>query len=122
MGKQILAAVDDLFFAAKIRAVAEHLGVEVRFVKSADAALEIAGAELPSLIIADLHSQKCDPFALAAALKMDERLRDVPLVGFFSHVQTALQRRAEESGFDRVMPRSLFTKKLAEILQGNQTG
>jgi hypothetical protein len=33
-------------------------------------------------------------------------------------VQTALQQRAEESGFDRVMPRSVFTKRLAEILEG----
>jgi CheY-like chemotaxis protein len=121
MGRHVLAAVDDLFFAAKIRAVAEHVGVEVRFVKSTDAALEAARAELPTLIIADLHSQRCDPFALAAALKMDERLCDVPLVGFFSHVQTALQQRARESGFDRVMPRSLFTKRLPEILQGNLT-
>jgi len=122
MGKHVIAAVDDMFFAAKIRAVAEHLCVDVRFVKSADAALEAAHAELPALIIADLHSQKCDPFVLAGRLKMDERLRDVPLIGFFSHVQTTLQQRAEEAGFNRVMPRSLFTKRLPEILIGNYSG
>jgi CheY-like chemotaxis protein len=121
MGKYVLAAVDDLFFAAKIRAVAEHVGVEVHFVKSVDATLEDAGRESPSLIIADLHSQKCDPFALAEALKKDEQLRAVPLIGFFSHVQTALQEQAEHAGFDRVMPRSLFTKRLPEILQSNLT-
>ena len=119
MGKSVIAAVDDMFFAAKIRAVAEHLGVDVRFVKSADAALEAVHAELPALIIADLHSQKCDPFVLAGRLKMDERLRDVPLIGFFSHVQTALQQRAEEAGFNRVIPRSLFAKRLPEILKNN---
>jgi PleD family two-component response regulator len=122
MGKHVLAAVDDLFFAAKIRAVAEHVGVDVRFVKSTDAALEAAHAELPALIIADLHSQKCDPFVLAGRLKIDERLRAVPLIGFFSHVQTALQQRAEEAGFNRVMPRSLFTKRLPEILKNNLPG
>ena len=118
MTKPVIAAVDDMFFAAKIRAVAEHLGVRVRFIRSADEALEAAREELPSLILADLHAQKCDPFILAEQLKADESLRAVPLVGFFSHVQTELQQRAEQAGYDRVMPRSAFTKRLPEILGG----
>lgn len=117
MGKYVMAAVDDLFFAAKIRAAAEHLGVDVRFVKSAEAALETARADLPALVVADLHSQKCDPLILAEQLKADERLRSVHLIGFFSHVQTALQQRAEQAGFDRVVPRSFFNKHLPEILE-----
>jgi CheY-like chemotaxis protein len=118
MKRFVIAAVDDMFFASKIRAVAEHLGVKVRFVRSADEALEAARIDAPSLIIADLHAQKCDPFGLAEQLKMDETLRAVPLLGFFSHVQTELQQRAAQAGYDRVMPRSAFSKKLAEILGG----
>lgn len=114
----VIAAVDDMFFASKIRAVAEHLGLKVRFVRSADEALESARIEAPSLIIADLHAQKCDPFGLAEQLKMDETLRDVPLLGFFSHVQTELQQRAKQAGYDRIMPRSAFSKNLPEILEG----
>ena len=34
MSHNVIAAVDDIFFAAKIRAVAEHLGVDVRFAKT----------------------------------------------------------------------------------------
>jgi CheY-like chemotaxis protein len=117
VSQYVLAAVDDMFFASKIRAAAEHLRVEVRFVRSAEAALESARREKPLLVIVDLHSKLCDPFALAEALKADEQLRGLRLIGFFSHVQTALQRRAEQSGYDRVMPRSLFTKQLPEILR-----
>jgi CheY-like chemotaxis protein len=117
MNQHVLAAIDDMFFASKIRASAEHLGVDVRFIRSVEEALESARQERPSLLIVDLHSQRCDPFALAEALKSDEHLRDLPLVGFFSHVQTELQRRAEQAGYDRVLPRSVFTKHLAEILQ-----
>ena len=117
MGSYVLAAVDDMFFATKIRGTAEALGLEVRFSRSADDAIEKAREDLPTLIIADLHSVKCDPFNLAEQLKTDERLRDVPLIGFFSHVQTELKERAERSGFDRVMPRSAFSKNLAEILK-----
>src|SRR3954466_8992433 len=106
MSKYVLAAVDDMFFASKIKGTAEHLGLQVSFVKSLESALEKAGEEAPSLIIADLHSTNFDPFALAGELKADGRLRDIPLIGFFSHVQTDLQQRAVQSGFDQVMPRS----------------
>lgn len=119
MSKLVIALVDDMFFASKIRAVAEHLGMNVRFARSIDEALEAARINAPSLIIADLHAQKCDPFALAEQLKTDETLRAVPLLGFFSHVQTALQQRAEQSGYDRIMPRSAFSKNLPEILEGS---
>ena len=120
MSRYVLAAVDDIFFASKIRGTAEQLGLEVSFTKSADAAIEKARETRPQLIIADLHSTKCDPFNLAEQLKADEQLRDIPLIGFYSHVQTELQKRAELSGFDRVMPRSAFSKNLAEILKSSE--
>ena len=118
MNSHVLAAVDDMFFASKIRGCAEQLDIEVRFARSAEAMLESARRWKPSLVIVDLHWQRGDPFALAKVLKADEQLRDVPVLGFFSHVQTELQRRAEEAGYDRVMPRSAFTKQLPEILTG----
>ena len=117
MGKPVIAAVDDMFFASKIRAVAEHLGLEVRFVRSAADALTAARRADASLVVADLHAQRLDPLELARQFKADETLRAVTLVGFFSHVETALQQRAAEAGFDRVMPRSAFSKNLPEILQ-----
>ncbi len=119
MSKAIIAAVEDIFFASKIRAAAEHLGLEVRFARSLEEAIESARREPHALIIADLHSQKCDPFALAGRIKTDETLRAVSLLGFFSHVQTELQQRALAAGFDRVMPRSAFSKNLAEILKSD---
>lgn len=118
MNQHIIAAVDDIFFASKIRATAEHLGVEVQFARSLDAVIAAAHEKMPALIIVDLHAQKCDPFALAERLKSDAETRVVPLVGFFSHVQTALMQQAQTAGFDRVMPRSAFTNQLPEILQG----
>ena len=117
MKKRVVAAVDDLFFAAKIRATAEQLGVSVEFQRDLDALCASAQAELPALVIVDLQAQRLDPFALAARLKADDTLRDVPIVGFFAHVETVLQRRAREAGFDRVLARSAFTQQLPEILQ-----
>lgn len=120
MTRNVIAVVEDLFFASKIRGTAEALGVTVRFARSVEAVIETAQLDRPSLLICDLHSQKVDPLDLAAELKADEELRSIPLLGFFSHVQTELQRRAEAAGFDRVLPRSAFTKNLGAILSGTE--
>ena len=118
MPRNIVAVVDDLFFASKIRGTAEELGVAATFARNVDVLLQAARRDQPSLIICDLHSQRIDPMALARQLKADEQLRAIPLLGFFSHVQTELQRQAAAAGFDQVIPRSAFAKNLGEILSG----
>ena len=118
MKKQVIAVVDDLLFAAKIRGAAEQAGAEVRFVKTADALLEAARRGGPAVVILDLQTSLFDPFAAAETLKSDERTRAVSVIAFFPHVQTDLQRRAEEAGVDQVMPRSAFDRRMVEILGG----
>ena len=118
MNRRVLAAVDDIFFAAKIRGTAGALGVEYGSARDAAAAVESARANPPSVVVADLHATRCDPFALAESFKSDAALASVPLVGFFSHVQTELKDRALRAGFDHVMPRSAFVSRLPEILRG----
>lgn len=118
MTRTVIAAVDDMFFISKIRATAEHLGVDIRFARNADALLASARESKANLIIVDLHGQKIDPIALATALKSDPDLQAIVLLGFFSHVQTDLMREATKAGYDRVMPRSAFSKDLATILAG----
>lgn len=118
MNRRVLAAVKDIFFASKIRGTAEHLNITAEFAASADAIFDMAKADVPSLIILDLHADKLDPFALAARLKADEQLCKVPLIGFYSHVRTEIRERAESAGVDQVMPRSAFTNRLPQILLG----
>lgn len=119
MSRSIIAAVDDIFFASKIRAVAEHLGLKIHFARGLESVIANARELKPDLIIVDLHSSKIEPIALAKALKSDNELRSTQLLGFFSHVQTALKQQAEEAGYNHVLPRSAFTKDLAAILEGS---
>jgi CheY-like chemotaxis protein len=118
MNRRVIAAVSDMFFASKIRGTAEHLNVSVNFARTADGLFDAAKSDVPSLVILDLQDTRLDPFELAARFKADEQLRAVPLVAFFSHVETELQRRAQEAGVDHILPRSVFTRQLAEILAG----
>ena len=116
MSVTVISVVDDMFFASKIRAVAEAAGTEISFPRSVDAVVSKARETKPGLIVVDLHNQRIDPIALARELKSDEDLRGIRLLGFFSHVQTELQRNAIAAGFDQVIPRSVFARDLAGIL------
>lgn len=116
MGGLIIAVVDDMFFASKIRAVAEAIGAEITFPRSLEALVQKARAVKPQLIVVDLHNQKIDPATLATDLKADDELQKIPLLGFFSHVQTQLQQDALKAGFDQVVPRSVFARDLPRIL------
>jgi len=118
MPNKVIAIVDDLFFASKIRGTAEALKVSVSFPRTLDSLIESVGSEPPRLIICDLNATRIDPIRLSKRLKADETLRSIPLLGFFSHVDTELQRHATEAGFDHVLPRSAFTSKLPQIIQG----
>ncbi|HEX8493267.1 MAG TPA: hypothetical protein VF658_10535 [Pyrinomonadaceae bacterium] len=118
MKRPVIAAIDDMFFAAKIRATAEHLCIEVRFSRSLQGIIEAARETETTLIIVDLHARHFDALALARMLKTDAQLRAVHLLGFFSHVQTALMWQAKEAGYDSVLPRSAFNGRLPEILEG----
>ena len=118
MIRRVIAAVSDMLFVSKIRGTAEQLNVTVNFARTEAGLFDAAKADVPSLIILDLQDTRLDPFALAERLKADEQLRAVPVVAFFSHVETELQRRATEAGVEYVLPRSVFTRRLAEILTG----
>jgi len=117
MNRTIIAIIDDLFFASKVRGTAEQVGTEVQFVKSIAAAAEKAREKVPALVIVDLNAGCCNPVELARAFKSDDKLNAISLLGFFSHVQIELQQAALAAGFDQVMPRSAFTRNLADILR-----
>jgi hypothetical protein len=109
MSGVVIVVVDDMFFVSKIRAVAEAVGVSISFPRNKDAVIE--KAREARLIVVDLHHQKVDPMELA------KELSGIKLIGFFSHVDVNLQRRALAAGFDEVLPRSAFVRELPRILE-----
>ena len=41
----------------------------------------------------------------------------MPRLGFYSHVEQDVRRRAEEAGFDRVVPRSRMAREPAVLVE-----
>lgn len=116
MARKIIIAVRDMFFAARIRGTAERLGLSPAFASSADHLLEWARTEKPHLIIFDLNDARYRPLETIRQLKADGDLADIQLIGYLSHVQVDLHRRAREAGCDQVLTKSAFTQRLPEIL------
>jgi two-component system sensor histidine kinase and response regulator WspE len=118
----IAMVVDDMFFASKIRSTAEAAGGKVETVRSIDGLREKARDNPPGLVIIDLNSNRLNPIEAVQLLKSDPNLRQIPIVGFLSHVQVDLQRAAQEAGCDYVIPRSIFSMRLAEIVGNDLSG
>jgi PleD family two-component response regulator len=112
----VLAVVDDLMFASKIRSTASQLGIQLAFARSSGDALAAMRKDKPSVVILDLNNPRTDPLGIVAAMQRDPALAAIPTVGYASHVDAALIATARQTGVAEVLARSAFTTRLAEIL------
>lgn len=119
MGRAVIASVSDMIFSSKIRGSAEALDIGVTFVRSIENLVEKSRAQRPDLIILDLNTPRFDSVAAITQLKSDPEIKNIPVVGFLSHVQVDLYHQAQNAGCDYVMPRSRFTADLPDILNGD---
>lgn len=126
--RRIVSVVPDLFFAEKIAATAAAAGVAIEALEPGAAAERcrpvaasadgtVAAREAPAAVILDLGAGP-EALAVARALKSEAATRDIPIVGFYSHVDHATREAALAAGVDQVLPRSAFVARLPELLRG----
>lgn len=112
----VIAAVDDVFFASKLKEAAKAAGVELVFTTSLEGTVERAAALGSPLVILDLNGEGYSRVEAVKALKADARTRGARTVGYLSHVMGDLKAEAERAGCDRVLARSAFVKLLPRLL------
>jgi PleD family two-component response regulator len=112
----ILAVLDDLMFSSKIKTAANQLGVDLRFSRSVDGALDTMRKNQTTMVIFDLNNERLQPLAIVAAMKADPQLASIATVGYASHVQVDVINAARQAGVGEVLPRSVFVQQLADIL------
>lgn len=105
-------------FKSKISETAGTLGAQAAFPRSPAKLLDAARENRPDLLILDLSSERFAPLELLRELSEDEKLSDIPTVGFLPHVEKDLAKAAREAGCGKVMARSAFTKELPKIVAG----
>ena len=110
-----LALIRDLFFRAKIDAVAAAVGAEVEYARSLDALGSRSAGVNPSLILADLSDSAFPPLETMNAIRA--AAPGARTIGFASHVDVKTLKAARDAGFGQVLSRSEFTALLPELLK-----
>jgi DNA-binding NarL/FixJ family response regulator len=105
--------VDDLFFQMKVAETAKQLGVEFKVATTGEALLGMLDPPT-KLVIIDLNARS-SPVATIERLRATQK--ELRVVVFLSHVQTELAAMARAAGCTDILPRSLFTRNLAVILE-----
>ena len=92
----------DLLFGSKVQGGLQAAGHEVTMVRGADAEAD--------LLVVDLVTSSYDDAELAELGSSGVTL------GFYAHTDQEIRRRAEEAGFDLVVPRSRMAREMAALV------
>ena len=90
---RVAVVVPDLLFGSRVQGGVEAAGHEV-----------VAADADPDLVIADV--EVIDPKAVRGPRRL----------GFYPHVQPELKKRADDAGFDMVVPRSRIARELPDLV------
>ena len=100
---RVVAVVPDLLFGSKVQGMLAAAGHEVELVGSA----EEARSRAADVVIVDLTAGEPDTAGIVGR---------VPTLAFYSHVDAAVRARAEEAGYDLVVPRSRMAREGADLV------
>jgi CheY-like chemotaxis protein len=114
MNKSLVACVEDLFFRSKIDATARHLNVPVHFADLGGLPEACRKGDTAAVLL-ELSSNGA-PLEAVRKIRENEQTRELPVIGFLSHVDRELAEKAKTSGVTQVMPRSQFSETLPDLL------
>jgi hypothetical protein len=99
---RIVAVAPDLLLGSKVEATLSAAGHEVTL----SPALSEAPLDEADLLVADLDAE--NPEALAGL--------NIPVLGYYSHVNAETKKAAEAAGIDQAVPRSRMARELPALV------
>jgi CheY-like chemotaxis protein len=106
----------DLLFGSNVEGALRAAGHEVERFEGEDMAR--AAAPEFDVFVVDLTADEFDGAVLVESMKMGRELGSVPAVGFYAHVDQDTRKRAQDAGFDLVVPRSRMAREGARLVEG----
>jgi CheY-like chemotaxis protein len=106
----------DLLFGSRLEGALGAAGHEVTRYDGDDAAR--AAASEADVLVVDLTADGYDGAMLVESMRTGGELGGVPALGFYAHVDVETRRRAQEAGFDLVVPRSRMAREAAALVEG----
>jgi diguanylate cyclase (GGDEF)-like protein len=117
--RRAVLAEDDLVQRKLLRLHLGHWGFDVTEAANGAAALKLAVAAPPDVVVSDLLMPEMDGLTLCQVMRRDAALAAVPVVLVSSyHLDEVDRRLAARSGAIAVVSRSAEMTELAEVLQG----
>ena len=105
----------DLLFGSKVEGALRVGGHDVTRYDGED----MARAAVPEadVLVVDLTDDNFDGAILVESMRMGRELEGKATLGFYSHVDQETRRRAEQAGFDLVVPRSRMNREAAALVE-----
>jgi len=100
---RVVSIADDLMLASRVDAALTAAGHHVLLARS----LEQASLDGAELIVADLDIAK--PETLTGL--------GIPVLGYYSHVDTETRAAADAAGLDLAVPRSRMSRELPQLVE-----
>jgi CheY-like chemotaxis protein len=110
--KKILVADDKASSRELIRTLLEHSGYEILEAADGQEALDIARTAAPDLILLDIHMPVLDGYGTVQAMRLDERLQDLPIVALTASAMDSDRDRVSKAGFTAHITKPVSLKTL----------
>ena len=117
---RVFVVCPDLMFSAGIREAGISRGVILEFIDSEEQFDEALKKFHAALFMSDLHHHKLGgerAGKLVKKLKASQKNKDAYTIAWGKHTEPELLKSATRSGFDKVVPRSLFVKEMSEYIR-----
>ena len=113
--KTVLVLCDDLIFSSKISGEARAIGLQIKVIKTVDKLIEAASKEKFAGALIDLGIASSELDKLITEIRASQNAQ-FSCLGYGSHVDVDLLKKARSLGYDPVLPRSKFVVELSAIL------
>jgi len=116
----VVAFIPDLLFGSHVQGALLADGQTVELTGDPEA---VAGALAEAnVLVVDLTDADYGGVSLVEALSAQELLLGVRTLAFYSHVDVEMRARAEQGGFDMVVPRSRMAREGPALVAGLAQG
>jgi DNA-binding NarL/FixJ family response regulator len=116
---RVLALIPDLLFGSRQQGSLSAAGHEVELIGDEGGLrkrLADAAAPAAEVLVVDLTNEDLDGARIVESLSGEGELGQTRTLGFFSHVDVRARERAEQAGFDLVVPRSRMAREAPELV------
>jgi CheY-like chemotaxis protein len=116
-----LALTRDLLFGSRVQGALAAAGHELELIADEGRLRERLGdpeGAPADVLIVDLTDDELGGAAVVARLTAAGELEATRTLAFYSHVDVAARERAEQAGFDLVVPRSRMAREGAALVAG----